>query len=245
MKKTSIGIALAFLLFCGVPSFSQEVHYLLEGTGRSTPVHVLTAPAPGPAVMVVGGVHGDERAGILAAERALELPIRKGTLVVVPRANRQAVEAGLRAIPGQGNLNRMFPDGIGGGDLGGLAEALFSLLKKHRVELLIDLHESEEFQSLSVKGLGQTVIFFPNDRSLLTAHNVVETINAGIEESTHKFSLESPPVEGSLVRAAGRELGIGALILETGRQLPLERRVELQVEMLSIILAGEGMLVRP
>ena len=238
-------IALSFQLFNGTHVFSAEIFHLLEGTEQSTTVHVLTAPAPGPAVMVVGGIHGDEKAGILAADRALDLPIEKGTLVVVPRANIQAVEAGLRTSPGQGNLNRVFSGGAEEGGLEDLAAALFSLLKKYRVEILLDLHEAEEFQSLSADGNGQTVIFFPNERSTLSALNIVDTVNEGITVGAHKFSMESPPVEGSLVRAAGRDLGIVALILETCEQLPLEQRAGLHVRMITIVLTGEGMLCSP
>jgi hypothetical protein len=70
----------------------------------------------------------------------------------------------------------------------------------------------------------------------------VDTINAEIAEGIHKFSLESPPITGSLVHSAGKTLGITALTLETCEQLPLELRIQFHMRMLAIVLTEQGML---
>ena len=49
--------------------------------------------------MITGGVHGDEPAGAAAAEQIRHWTIRRGTLIVVPRANPPALAAKTRLIP--------------------------------------------------------------------------------------------------------------------------------------------------
>ena len=104
--------------------------------------HELDGGAPGPVVVVLGGVHGDEPEGVLAAGRlcAKQLPLRAGRLRVVPVANEGAFSAGARATPSDGgNLARSFP----GEALGGPTQRLAALLAGAVLadaDLLIDLH---------------------------------------------------------------------------------------------------------
>lgn len=244
MKKLLL-IGLILLIQAGTVAYAKnpiESYRLLEETEQETPVYIVSSPSPAPVVMVVGGIHGDEEAGIFAAYRATHIPIQKGTLIIVPQANKQAVQAGVRAISGQGDLNRMFSDAMKESPLSDIADAIFSLLEQYQVDMLIDLHEAREFQSVSADGIGQSVIFYPNESSIIQALNIVETINAEITESPHKFSLESPPIKGSLVHSAGKKLGITALTLETCEQLPLELRIQFHMRMLAIVLTEHGLL---
>ncbi|MBE3073269.1 MAG: succinylglutamate desuccinylase/aspartoacylase family protein [Acidobacteria bacterium] len=60
----------------------------LAGTAGDTPVYVLEGAKPGGTVLVLGGTHGDEPAGYLAAVVLIEQAIvRAGRLIVIPRAN--------------------------------------------------------------------------------------------------------------------------------------------------------------
>jgi hypothetical protein len=74
----------------GVTREARLSDYLpsLAGTPGDTPVFVLSGPAPGGTILVVGGTHGDEPAGYLAAVVLVErVRVAAGRLVVVPRAN--------------------------------------------------------------------------------------------------------------------------------------------------------------
>ena len=60
----------------------------LAGTPVDTPVFVLEGEAPGGTVVVLGGTHGDESAGYLAAVVLVEhTRVHAGRLIVLPRAN--------------------------------------------------------------------------------------------------------------------------------------------------------------
>lgn len=68
----------------------------LAGTPGDTGVFVLKGAQPGGTVMVLGGTHGDEVAGVVAAILLLEnAQVQQGTLIVVPRANNSAATHGL------------------------------------------------------------------------------------------------------------------------------------------------------
>jgi hypothetical protein len=78
----------------GVTAVRWLSHYSpgLAGTPGDTLVYLLEGPEPGGTVVVAGGTHGNELAGMVAAtvlsERA---QVRKGRLIVVPHANNSAV----------------------------------------------------------------------------------------------------------------------------------------------------------
>ena len=72
------------------------------------------ALAPGPALTVLGAVHGNERCGAEAITRLItdldkgSIALRRGTLQLVPVTNPQAYEKGVRFV--ERNLNRfLFP----------------------------------------------------------------------------------------------------------------------------------------
>jgi len=113
-------------------------------TGRQVGVdcHERRSGRDGPVVVVLGGVHGDEPEGVLAAGRlATEpVPLRRGTLRVVPICNEEAFAAGSRVTPADGgNLARSFP----GHPDGTLTERLAAVLGGQVLadaDLLVDLH---------------------------------------------------------------------------------------------------------
>ncbi|RYZ12624.1 MAG: succinylglutamate desuccinylase [Comamonadaceae bacterium] len=110
-------------------------------------VHAHVALAPGPRLIVLGGVHGNETCGTAGIERVhaeIEggaLQLARGTLTLVPVANPLARR--LKRREGERNLNRSFRPDMAGGDYEGeLTRRLCPLLASH--DVLLDLHS---FQS--------------------------------------------------------------------------------------------------
>jgi predicted deacylase len=63
----------------------------LRDTAGDTPVYVLQGEQPGGSMLLLGGTHGDEIAGIMAATWLVEkLSVQAGTVFVIPRANNSA-----------------------------------------------------------------------------------------------------------------------------------------------------------
>jgi hypothetical protein len=88
------------------PPESQTKAYFLE-TRQALTVHTIRGRQPGPTLLIIAGIHGDESGGYLTAERYVDVKLKKGNLIVVPRLNGPALEAGKRRGLG-GDMNRLF-----------------------------------------------------------------------------------------------------------------------------------------
>ena len=67
-----------------------------KGTQWETTFYRRDSGMDGPVVLVTGGIHGNEPAGARAAEQIRHWPLKKGRLIVVPRANIPGLKAGTR-----------------------------------------------------------------------------------------------------------------------------------------------------
>lgn len=214
----------------------QRAGVLMAGTDASTPWIVRAGTRPGPHVMIVGGMHGNEPAGTLAATEIASWDVGRGRLVVVPRANRLALEARERRTPGvaedEGNLNRNFPlprsgalaDGtdVGAADpvtRGDLAAALWELVERTRPDWLLDLHEGTGFHREDKETVGSSVIACDDERTREVARGLIAVADATVtgfgDLEQRGFDLLKNPVAGSLARAAWERHGIRSMILET------------------------------
>lgn len=98
----------------------------------------------GPRMVVLGGVHGDETEGILAAGRLSAQPLRllRGILDVVPICHEVAADADRRTSPiDEENLARVFPGAPDGSHTQRIAWSLSNEVL-HGADLLVDLHTS-------------------------------------------------------------------------------------------------------
>jgi len=112
-------------------------------TDAALRTHRFDALRPGPRLILLGGVHGNERCGSVALERLVaaldtgELRLERGTLTVVPVANPLA--RALERREGDRNLNRMLrPTAVPRDHEDRIANRLCPLLDAH--DVLLDLH---------------------------------------------------------------------------------------------------------
>lgn len=105
----------------------------------------IISESPGPRVIVMGGIHGDEPCGVSAVKRlerefrAGQLQLAQGELLLIT-ANHEAIEADQRSLVR--NLNRLFKDNSGEPDCYEVrrAEQLKPLLAE--AQYLLDLHST-------------------------------------------------------------------------------------------------------
>ena len=185
----------------------------------------------GPTVLVVGGVHGDEPAGARAAEAVACWPVKKGRLVVIPRANVRALAAGRRNTPGasesEHNLNRDFPLNAYTGNesekevpsrcspKGDHARDLWRFVEALNPDWILDLHEGYGFRAAGSKSVGNSIIHQPHPETTPVAEDLVEAVNRKIEDPKKRFVVLRFPAKGSLVRAATEVEGARGMIVET------------------------------
>ena len=219
-------------------------HVLLADTEWATEYFVLGSGMRSATVMIVGGVHGDEPGGALAADEIRRWRISSGKLVVLPKANRKGFP-GTRDIPcaprGEGQLNRNFEPRR----RGALAEAIWQLVCQTRPMFLIDLHEGFD-RRRDPKGLGNTIIPCQREDVRVLAAGMVNAVNRTLapEPRYEVLPARCRPVKGSLASAACNELGINSMIIEAtkGGEDTLEQRSrELQLAVWKL-LTDCGML---
>ncbi|MDH3248290.1 MAG: M14 family metallopeptidase [Acidimicrobiia bacterium] len=122
----------------------MNVRRVHAGPAGGFDVHRVAGEEPGRRVVVLGGVHGDETEGALAAGRLAFQPpsISRGVLEIVPVCHEAAFAADSRVSPIDGeNLARVFPGDGGGTPTSRLAHHIYAEVLEG-ADLLIDLHTS-------------------------------------------------------------------------------------------------------
>ncbi|MGB9688708.1 hypothetical protein [Thermogutta sp.] len=182
----------------------------------------------GPTVLIVAGIHGNEPAGVRAAQIIARWSIARGKLVVLSPANPPAIGRRQRTIPGappeEADLNRNFlVEGHECRPRGVLAREIWQHVEQIRPDWLVDLHESLRFHKDG--GVGNTVIVYPRDETVSVTRKILDKINEEIAEEEEKFVVLRWPARGSLARAAGAILDCHSVLVESTRKDPVTKRV--------------------
>lgn len=215
---------------------------LASGTKYATSLYIIRSNNPGPVVMMVGGVHGNETAGFKAANIIKDYNIKKGTLLVVPNANLPADQNGTRRLSGGFDLNRSFPKSSSDSADNVLARSIYNTAKTYNVDWLVDLHEGCNYARVkSSSSVGQSVIYYPDSATRSICREIVNSLNQNISTSYKKFVLLTYPVKGSLSRASAQFLGANSFIFETCSKQLLSTRVGYQLKAAGILLSDLGM----
>ena len=232
-------------LVCGLTSARAaptSTGVLMANTPFQTRYFVHRGAASGPTIVVIGGLHGDEVAGYLAARQLEKWTVRKGTLIVVSDANMPAIRANRRFV-GR-NMNALFPGNAKGDGNEKLAAALWNLIVASKPDLLLTLHESRGFYAQNPARYGQTFTFdFPTYAARFG--RVAEVVNAQIAPGRERFSLKMEAFATCPTFCATKYLGIPATSIETARPLRLETRVSYQLRALRAFFDEWGLEVAP
>ncbi len=154
---------------------SSPAYYLLEGEETATPVYLLDSGVKGPEIYILGGTHGDERAGWYAALLLRNLKLTGGRIHLLPQANILGCKAVNRHVKGSLDLNRAYPGKAQGNPAEQLAHAIYQDIIDKQPVLVLDLHEAAVFTS-GRDFLGNKLIFTAPDGmeelffTLLTAY---------------------------------------------------------------------------
>ncbi len=208
---------------------------LAEGTPAEARLTILEGERPGPALFVVGGVHGDETAGWTAADRlAKEARILSGALYIVSPANAWGAARNNRLTAENRDLNRLFPGRLDGDASEQLAAELFAEIEQAAPEVVFDLHESLPKRA-NRDDLGSSIIFDSIDG--------IEDLVLGMLLETQSGSLCSGPFTcytgapiGSINRVVNDALGLRVLTVETFRGDDLEKRVQDHLDLIHYTL---------
>ncbi|MEO6133029.1 MAG: succinylglutamate desuccinylase/aspartoacylase family protein [Saprospiraceae bacterium] len=169
---------------------SYSVGNLPSGTRVAIQMEIFRSAQPGPHLLIIGGVHGDEVNGVEIVRRTLEKNLYKemitGTVIVVPLLNVYGFINFSRDVPDGKDVNRSFPGTLAGS----LASRVARIITKNvlpQIDAIIDCHAG-----------GQNRYNYPQVR-----------ISRGDEESYElalafnpPFIIHNPALNGSLRKTA-------------------------------------------
>jgi len=208
---------------------TRNTYTVMEGSPYETPVYEIEAPRRGPTTMVVAGMHGDEKAGYLAAEHVANWGVRRGTLVVLPHANVPAVQREGR-YGRHGDLNRAFPPTGRIEPSTRLARALWAVVLDRDPDHLLDLHSSRAIYNGGERngGVGQAI--FPTDvrPAPRYAAKTVRAINSSLGLPSELAYDRGNLLDGDrpmLAHRFGAVLNRPGFICETVETAPLKHQV--------------------
>ncbi len=246
----------------------RERRQLLPDTLWQTPLIATHSGREGPRVLVLGGVHGNEPGGWLAAESVADWEPTAGSLLVIPRANVVATRVFERTLPDLGDLNRLYPGALDAPlPMSRMASTILDVVREFQVDLVLDMHESwgfylERGANSGTAFIGQTVTKGEGPLAEDFVRGVVDAVNTQItarEEFTFRGRLPQPPPNATPppsiggVQPGGRStssLSIGthvpgttAILVEMGQMdQPEYRRRDLHLILATELLARHGVL---
>ncbi len=186
-----------------------KVGSLPSGTSINLFAHVYRSKNPGPTMLVLGGVHGDEVNGVEIVRRAVKVGyfdhLKHGNVIAVPLLNIYGFINFSRDLPDGKDVNRSFP----GTSRGSLASKVAYTLTKHILPLVdfgLDFHTG-----------GKSIHNYPqirvskNDKD---AYMLAELFGA-------PFIVKSNLINKSLRKECSKR-GIPMLVYEGGESLRLD-----------------------
>ncbi|WP_246601980.1 succinylglutamate desuccinylase/aspartoacylase family protein [Hymenobacter profundi] len=202
---------------------------LPSGTIIDVPVHVFRSREPGPTVLLMAGMHGDEVNGVETVRRLIQQdllwPLR-GTIIAIPLLNIYGFLNFSREVPDGKDVNRSFP----GNPRGSLASRVAHRFMREIMPLVdygIDFHTG-----------GASRSNHPQVRCLLD-HEPSATL---ARTFAAPFTLHAKLRRGSL-REAAFGLGKSIIVYETGESLRFdEAGIELAVAGTYRVLHHLGMV---
>lgn len=266
-RCTIFWLSLSLILLAASAARAGTWEYVFfKGTQYPLKVVFIQGDLPGPTVMVQGGIQGDERSGFITAQLLSHSTIRKGNLIVLPRANVPSINLCRRQINVDmnrrfdRNYNRFYEDRV--------ARVIRFLLP--RCDAFIHLHEGSGFyyptyvdNLRNPKRYGQSIIvdtlLWKGAKHSInletTVKDVLERLNHGIPHdfqfklfNTRTFDTATsyPEMRKSLTCYALAEHNIPALAVEVSKDIvQLDWKVRQQVQATCLLLAQFGVEAVP
>lgn len=235
----------------------SEERLLLPGTPSETVASIRHSGIVGPTVMVLGGVHGNEPGGWMAADEVAGWAPAAGSLVVIPRANVTAIAGFVRTTDEVGDLNRLYPgDSSSSFAMERMAAEILALAREFEATVLLDMHESWGFYAEYPEGtgtiaIGQTITAGAGPLEPSFAHDIAAHANATLSgreqlivRDGRRFARPTgTPQAGAANRgrsslsAGGHTPGLTPILVEMGQERQsIERRVELHLMVARAVL---------
>ncbi|MEF2229388.1 MAG: M14/M99 family metallopeptidase [Pseudodesulfovibrio sp.] len=238
-------------------------HAFFSGTQYPLRVIYLEGGAPGPTVMVQGGIQGDESSGFITAQLLSRAKVARGNLIVLPRANVPSINLHKRQI--NVDMNRRFDQDYNRFYEDRVARVIRYFLCQS--DAFIHLHEGSGFYNPTyVDNLrnpmryGQSIIVdtLVYDKIDLahTVNSVIDELNTRIASHDYQFKLFNtrtfdqatsyPEMRKSLTCYALAQHNIPAMAVEVSKDIrQIGWKVRQQLAATILLLGRLGVHVVP
>ena len=204
---------------------------LPSGTRIFIYLHVYRSTAPGPVMLVMGGLHGDEINGVEIVRRGITSGlfngIRSGSVIAVPLLNIYGFINFSRDVPDGKDVNRSFPGSLSGSLASRVAKTLTQKVLP-LVDFGVDFHTG-----------GASRYNYPQVRYTKGDEASLELANM----FAAPFTIEKGIIRGSF-RKLARDMKIPIIVYEGGEALRFDgASIEIGLDGLRRIMEKKGMVV--
>jgi hypothetical protein len=253
--STRSGRAAAFLLLVLATAAGGSRAESLEFT-----LHRVAGDQPGPTVLVIGGIQGDEPGGFNAASLlATHYRLRAGAIWVVPNLNFESIVRRSRGV--HGDMNRKFPSVSPADPDFARVERIKGIITAPEVDYVLNLHDGSGFFRLehvdrlrNPRRWGQCIIIdqeamdrAPHAPLGELARRVIGRVNKALVRPDHRLH-----VKNTRTRDGNREMaktltyfaineGKPAVGVEASKSLPTHERVYYHLQMVEAYLDELGL----
>ena len=186
-----------------------DVGYLPSGTKIDIKANIYRATEPGPCVLILGGVHGDEINGVEIVRRSLEENLfdnlLRGSVIAIPLLNIYGFINFSREVPDGKDINRSFP-GISTGSLASRVARTLTRDILPVVDFGMDFHTG-----------GASRYNYPQIRYSKTNEKALELGTA----FAPPFLIQKPLITKSL-RKVAQEMKVPIIVYEGGESVRLD-----------------------
>jgi len=222
-------------------------------------LHTLDSGQPGPTILVVGGIQGDEPGGFHAASLLVtNYKITKGNVWVVPNLNFESIIQRSRGL--HGDMNRKF-DSVHANDPDfNSVKRIKDLIVDPQVDIVFNLHDGSGFyrtehidKQHNPSRWGQSIII---DEEVLDVNRfanigdmsrtVTGQINQKLLDPEHRYAVKNTYTRLGNVEMAKTltyfaiNNGKAAIGIETSKNLPTHERAYYHLQALESFLSGIG-----
>ncbi len=256
----------------GVAGAQIRHEVFLENTDHELNVYRIFGEEVGKTIMIIGGIQGDEPGGYMTADLYADIHLKKGNLIVVPRANFYSILLNRRNGL-TGDMNRKFDPKEKSKAKTNLEDEVVAVLKHLIAEsdCLLNLHEGSGFYSPkwisnqeNPNRYGQSIIYdsevFRNSQKNVDielgklAKTVVEKVNSQIKEKRYHFrpnnhdtiskNTRHPEQRKSATFYALTRAGIPAFGVETSKTIKsLETKIGLHKLVINTFMSEFGIIL--
>lgn len=185
-------------------------------TAMDVPVHVFRSGEPGPVLLLMAGLHGDEINGIEIIRKLLRAGhfrnLERGSVIAIPIVNIISFLNGSRELPDGRDLNRCFP-GSQSGSLG--SRIAYDLMNEilPQVDFGVDFHTG----GAKINNYPQVRCVFDDNRNLELAKlfGAPYAVNSPYREKTFRHEAAKKG-KSILVYEAGESLRFNKLAINEG-----------------------------